>query len=42
MLDTMVMHHYLYSEMKKGLNYLATLYLGAGCWKTLVEEEKDV
>ena len=41
MLDTMVMHHYLYPEMKKGLAYLSTLYLGAGVWKTLVEEEKD-
>jgi hypothetical protein len=42
MLDTMVMAHYLYPEMKKGLQYLSTLYLGAGVWKSLVEEEKDL
>jgi hypothetical protein len=42
MLDTMVLAHYIYPEMPKRLEYLATLYLGAGCWKILVkEDEKD-
>jgi hypothetical protein len=42
MLDTMVIAHYTYPEMPKGLAYLSTLYLGAGVWKDLVkEDEKD-
>jgi hypothetical protein len=37
LLDTMVLAHHLYPEMRKGLQYLATLYLGAGVWKSLTD-----
>jgi hypothetical protein len=41
LLDTMVIAHYLYPEMRKSLQYLSTLYLGAGVWKDLVKEDED-
>jgi DNA polymerase I-like protein with 3'-5' exonuclease and polymerase domains len=39
--DTMIMAHYTYPEMRKGLQYLATLYLGAPVWKTLVDVDDE-
>jgi hypothetical protein len=41
--DTMVLSHTAVSEFPKGLQWCATLYLGAPVWKTLVhpEEEED-
>ena len=39
-LDTMVMAHSCYSEMPKGLQFLATLHLGLPVWKTL-KDPKD-
>lgn len=38
--DTMIMQHYCYPEMRKALQYCATLYLGAPVWKTLLDEEE--
>lgn len=37
--DTLIMQHYAYPEMRKGLQYCATLYCGAPVWKDLGEEE---
>jgi hypothetical protein len=41
LLDTMVMQHYCYPEMRKGLQYCATLYLGAPVWKTLTDTDDE-
>ncbi len=41
-IDTMMMQRSMYSEMKAGLQYCATLYLGAPLWKQMVKEEEDV
>ncbi len=38
--DTMALAHSLYSELPKGLQYLATLHLGLPVWKTL-RDPKD-
>ena len=40
-LDTMVMAHWCYSELPKGLQWLSTFWLGAPVWKRLVEESDD-
>lgn len=40
-LDTMVMAHYCYPEMRKSLQYCTTLYCWVPCWKLLVEEGED-
>ena len=39
--DTMLMHHIMYPEMRKGLKYLANLYLGIGGWKSLVTDDDE-
>jgi hypothetical protein len=39
--DTLIMQHYAYPEMRKGLQYCATLYCGAPVWKDLGEDEDD-
>ena len=39
--DTMVMQHYMYPEMRKGLQYCATLYTGALYWKGMLDPDKD-
>lgn len=39
--DTMVMQHYCYPELRKGLQYCSTLYFGSSVWKTLVDEEDE-
>ena len=39
--DTMVMSHYCYPEMRKGLQYNATLHLGMGNWKTMLDEDDE-
>jgi len=39
--DTMVMSHLCYPEHRKGLQYVATLMLGAPHWKGLVSEDDD-
>ena len=38
--DTLVMQHYCYPEMRKALQYCATLYCGAPVWKTLGDDEE--
>jgi len=40
-LDTMVMQHYCYPEMRKALSYCATLYLGMPNWKMLLDEDDE-
>ncbi len=40
-IDTMMMQRSMYSEMKAGLQYCATLYLGAPLWKQMVKEDAD-
>ena len=40
-LDTMVMMHYCYPEMKKALQYGCTLYCWTPVWKHLMEESDD-
>ena len=39
--DTMVMTHHCYPEMKKGLSYCSTLYLGLNNWKLLLNEDDE-
>jgi hypothetical protein len=39
--DTMVRAHYCYPEMKKGLQYLSTAYLGMPNWKGMLDERDD-
>lgn len=39
--DTMVLAHLCYPELRKGLQFTATLYLGAPRWKHLVDEEDE-
>ncbi|MBK25963.1 MAG: hypothetical protein CME70_18320 [Halobacteriovorax sp.] len=39
--DTMVMQHYMYPEMRKGLQYCATLYTGAAHWKDLLDDKDE-
>lgn len=39
--DTMVMAHHCYPEMRKGLSYCSTLYLGLNNWKVLLDEEDE-
>jgi len=33
--DTMLMHHSLYSEMKKGLGFLGSVYSNFQSWKSM-------
>jgi DNA polymerase I-like protein with 3'-5' exonuclease and polymerase domains len=40
--DTMIRAHYTYPEMKKGLQYLATAYLGYANWKKKLDERDDL
>jgi hypothetical protein len=40
--DTMIRAHYTYPEMKKGLQYLATAYLGYSNWKKNLDERDDL
>jgi len=37
--DTLVMQHYCYPEMRKSLQYCATLYCGAPVWKDLEDND---
>lgn len=39
--DTLIMQHYCYPEMRKALQYCATLYLGAPVWKDLLDEDDE-
>lgn len=39
--DTMLMHHALYPEMRKGLGFLASLYTTEPSWKGMVSFKKD-
>lgn len=41
-IDTMHLQHTAYHEMPKGLQFMATLYLSAPVWKSLVDEEEDL
>ena len=41
LLDTLVLAHYILPEMKKGLQYLSTVYLGAPAWKKMLDEKDD-
>ena len=40
--DTMIRAHYTYPEMKKGLQYLSTAYLGFPNWKKNLDTEDDL
>ena len=39
--DTMVLSSRAYAEMPKGLQFLATRYLWAPCWKTMTDETDE-
>ena len=39
--DTMNLAHYTYPEMKKGLQYLSTAYLGMPNWKGMLDVKDD-
>lgn len=40
-LDTMYLTHWLYPEMRKGLQYQCTLHLGMPHWKALLDEDDE-
>jgi len=40
-LDTMVMQHYCYPEMRKGLQFCTTLYNWTPCWKLLTDADDE-
>ncbi len=40
-LDTMVLQHYCYPEMRKGLQYCTTLYNWTPCWKLLTDADDE-
>lgn len=40
--DTMILAHLAYPEFRKGLQFCATLHLGTGRWKHLVDEEDEL
>lgn len=42
LLDTMVLAHLAYPELKKSLQHTATLYCGASHWKSLVDEDDEL
>lgn len=39
--DTMIMAHHTYPEMRKGLSYCSTLYMGFPNWKVLLTEDDE-
>lgn len=39
--DTMIRHHALYSELEKGLGFLASIYTDEAPWKVLRDRNKD-
>jgi hypothetical protein len=41
LIDTMIMQHTAYTELQKGLQYVATLYNQAPVWKSLTSDEED-
>ena len=41
LVDTMWLAHHCYSELPKGLQFLATQYCWAPVWKSLVDEKDE-
>jgi DNA polymerase I-like protein with 3'-5' exonuclease and polymerase domains len=39
--DTMLLHHSLFPEMKKGLGFLASIYSSEASWKLMRHEKAD-